>query len=287
MGFFSGITDFIGNAWDSVTEIPGKIISGLSGAVSDVGGKYLESKVIDQPASALAWSQSKEAADTAWARSKEASALQFDREYGAYKNRYQDVAKDMAKAGLNPILAASGGFNVGSGPNAAMPHVPQAQGYQPQSPTGISSASSLNLAQRKKVDAETAKTQQETKKIVQEMQFILSQIAKSDTETGRIAQETLNLIVQHNKIIAEIRQINARADTEEIAAKSAKLLEGSLDLSQKGWQQLQKITVEDIKEGLEENVMPIIKGLKQGVIYKIQEAKDFINNFKSQFGGKK
>ena len=66
-------------------------------------------------------------AEKAYGQSKEASALQFEREYGAYKTRYQDTMADMEKAGLNPILAASGGFNVGSGPKAST-----AQAFQSQ-----------------------------------------------------------------------------------------------------------------------------------------------------------
>ena len=34
------------------------------------------------------------------------------REKEAYQNRYRWTMDDMRKAGLNPILAASGGFNV-------------------------------------------------------------------------------------------------------------------------------------------------------------------------------
>lgn len=114
-------------------------------------------------AAALDWERQKEGANTAWERSQQAAAeefdrsiflsdrafgqsrlsakeqrewaaeqarLAFDRSKNLYASRYQITMKDMRKAGLNPILAASGGFNVGSGITAPVASAGQAQAFQ-------------------------------------------------------------------------------------------------------------------------------------------------------------
>lgn len=58
-------------------------------------------------------------ADTAWERSQQGAAWAYEN----YKRRYQDTSADMYKAGLNPILAASGGFNVSGQPAAPTPTI--------------------------------------------------------------------------------------------------------------------------------------------------------------------
>ena len=47
--------------------------------------------------------------------------IAYRRSSRSYKSRYQDTMADMRHAGLNPILTATGGFNVGSGVTAQMP----------------------------------------------------------------------------------------------------------------------------------------------------------------------
>lgn len=127
-------------------------------AAVDIGAKYVGNKLISQPNSAMtfeqqnilnsmAYQRSKEAATKAWQRtvgynttaynrSKEAATTQYDRELTAFGKRYQLTMEDMAKAGLNPILAASGGFNVGSGVSAGMAQVMPASAHMAQSNAG-------------------------------------------------------------------------------------------------------------------------------------------------------
>jgi len=125
MGFFSGLLD-VGKS----------LIGPLTGGLIDLGGKYAQNQLIGQPNANSAFAQSKEGADTAWARQRL-----------LYRNRYQWTARDMKRAGLNPILAASGGFSVGNAPS-----VSSAQGYQANQPQLSGTSSALNLAQAKKED---------------------------------------------------------------------------------------------------------------------------------------
>ena len=70
----------------------GQMFSALGQAGFGIGGKIYSKK---EAAKARSWSER------------------------MYKRRYQHTVADMRAAGLNPILAASGGFNVGSGPTVS------------------------------------------------------------------------------------------------------------------------------------------------------------------------
>lgn len=90
--------------WDSIKSIGSDLVDGLSGGLLDFGGKFAEDMFIGD-------SNAKQA---------------FDQQKGFYKNRYQWMMKDMAKAGLNPILAAgSAGFNTSGTPSVNMATLPQ------------------------------------------------------------------------------------------------------------------------------------------------------------------
>lgn len=82
-----------------------------------------------QEAAAEAWARSQKAAEIQNQRAMEAADLAYQRSVQSYRRRYQWAVEDMKRAGLNPILAASGGFQVGSGVNAPM-SIPQMAGVQ-------------------------------------------------------------------------------------------------------------------------------------------------------------
>lgn len=143
-----------------------------------------------------------------------ASAAQWQREYGAYKTRYQDTMSDMRSAGLNPILAASGGFNVGSGPSAS-----KAQTFQAPAVSYDAASSALALSQRKKVDAET---QTETNK-----QDLLKNQANESLEKAKSERARQGLMTeQENLAAATIFQVEANvnklaAEVERIQSQTS------------------------------------------------------------------
>lgn len=129
---------------------------------------------------------------------------------------------DMKKAGLNPILAASGGFNVGSGVSA-----PAASGVQPHSAYGAGSSSAKGFSQSKESEAGAQEKMQNIAKMKKEIDLIL---AKAKTEGGRAAlygqqiKETMVNIVtgfqQWGKIKAETDESKARTlQAQAIAQK--------------------------------------------------------------------
>ena len=75
----------------------------LVGGALDLGGSWASNELIGRP-------NQKEAYKLA----DKNSARAFARSYGAFKRRYQDTVHDMRQAGLNPILAASGGMPAGN-----------------------------------------------------------------------------------------------------------------------------------------------------------------------------
>lgn len=132
----------------------------------------------------------------------------------AYRNRYQWTTEDMRKAGLNPILAASGGFNVGSGPTIA-----PAQSFQANS-QDISSAFA-NMASAKKSEAEAKESAERAKKAAADAKNALAQAAKASKEIKKIQQETRNLITMHEKLIKEISLIQSNTMLKGNLAKVA------------------------------------------------------------------
>ncbi len=204
--------------WDSIKSFGSSALSSVTGGLLDFGGSVLQDKYINQPNSAQAFIDSKEGAAKQYEREKESSALQFSKEYGAYKNRYKDTMADMKNAGLNPILASSSGFNVGSGPSASKANVSSANAYLTSQPNVDPTKSGLNLKQ-------SDKTETDTKNIAKQTIQVIQQIKKIGGETAKIAQETQNLILTLEKIKAETKKISAQAGQQQVKEKSYKILD--------------------------------------------------------------
>ena len=192
MGLFSSITKGIGNlassAWSGAKSLASGALGSVVGGAVDLGGKYLQNELIGE-------SNAKQS----YERSEEASAKAFQRSYDAYKERYQTTMKDMHKAGLNPILASSGGFNVGNTPTSEMAKAPM-----PGEPTGSWSSARQAQSQSNLNQETQKKTTQEVIKTANEAEKVLHEITKIKGEIGQIGQKTLNLFNEHKKITADI-----------------------------------------------------------------------------------
>lgn len=170
---------------------------GISSALS-LGSKYLEKKFISDPQAEDAW----------------------DRTYGAYKSRYQDTMADMKAAGLNPILAAaSGGFNVGSGPQAQLAHLPQGQDVA----ANAKSFAEAGLAEEK---ATTEKVEQMKK--LAEVKSELARKFKIRAETGKASEEERRVWFEierlHSETILAMKKgFQSEAEKELIRAKIKQL----------------------------------------------------------------
>lgn len=83
------------------------------------------------------------------------AAKAFDRSVLAYKHRYQWAVEDLRAAGLNPILAATGGMTGGA---------PSAQAATMPEPKGVTDALAAMRARKELalLEAQKAKTEQET-----------------------------------------------------------------------------------------------------------------------------
>lgn len=123
MGIFQSIAGMIGGGssgggGNTVVGLPN-----VAGTAWNLGTQYVGNELFNKPA-----------AEAQFHNAKDLAKYSFDLSYGAYKRRYQDTVADMIAAGINPIMAASGGFSVGPSPNVSAPsammsHAPDYQNY--------------------------------------------------------------------------------------------------------------------------------------------------------------
>lgn len=220
MGFFDSVLDF------------GKsLIKPLTGGLIDLGGSYAANQLIGQPNAARAYADSKEAADTAWARQRL-----------LYRNRYQWTARDMELAGLNPILAASGGFSVGNAPSVA-----SAQAFKADNPYGTFASSAKNFMDASKgveeienIKADTDKKRKETLESIARTVKARSEAGLADAKEREAAQNVFVLeqrVYQMAKEISlmdsQIEETNRRADLEQQQVQVAKQQEQKLNVEKR------------------------------------------------------
>lgn len=133
------------------------------------------------------------------------SAESFAREYGAYKTRYQDTVADMREAGLNPILAASGGFNVGSGASST-----PAQTFQTQYPDVSTSAK--NVAEAFESRSRVSKNAQEIKNLVKQAR--LTEVMSNETaeKIQKLTAEITKLQIEGEKLAYSTTESGIRSN---------------------------------------------------------------------------
>jgi len=156
MGFLDSIVKGIGGA---LTDLPGTLIGGAMDMFS---------------------------AKQAYDRSEGGSRDAFNMSQAAYNQRYQNTARDMKAAGLNPILAATGGFSVGNSPTMAPPQNFSAPGHY----MGGSAASAREVATTEKTEEETKRTAAETAKIIKELDLVVEQTQRTREEILKTREDT-------------------------------------------------------------------------------------------------
>jgi hypothetical protein len=151
-----------------------------------------------------------------------------------YKNRYQWMVEDMRKAGLNPILAASGGFNPGGGPSVSLPSFASGSVSGSTAPDIAASAKAwqdtdTSKAEEDRKRAEIEKIKEERKLAAQRAKESIQNIAESRSrqrkmkaeerrikeEADNLWQKTINLANEYGRITQETRLLSEKAQTEQ------------------------------------------------------------------------
>jgi hypothetical protein len=139
----------------------------------------------------------------------------FNKSYGAYRRRYQDTTADMRAAGLNPILAASHGFQVGGQPEAH--------------PLGVSGQSISSSARD---FSQSSSLRQKVKESKQDIKESIARVLKTREETVKISLEEHRIINETWKIIEDMELVCAKRNltdaTYERVLREVKVLEANL-----------------------------------------------------------
>lgn len=132
-----------------------------------------------------------------------------------YNNRYRMTVEDMKRAGLNPILAASGGFSVGSSPSLKVPSVAMA----PAPGVESFSSSARNFASASREIDEAARTRIDTLKRVQEIELVGKQIDETVAKAANLRASENLMHWQEKKLLVEIKK--ARKEIKELTTRIA------------------------------------------------------------------
>lgn len=156
-------------------------------------------------------------ADRASAQSLQNALAAFGMSRDAYRSRYRDTVADMKAAGLNPILAASSGFNVGTAPQMS-----SAQAFMAPNPSYSASQSAMQFAQAGQADAQTKKTIQEVGLVVAKTDETFANIHKIRSEANLADARERETNVRVRQITKEILHTVSKirltdAETEKVS----------------------------------------------------------------------
>jgi hypothetical protein len=241
---------------------------------------------------AIDWERQKEGATTAWHRSQEAAAQHYEREqslmgmqfghsaaeskeyrdwasqesekawkrqYDLYKNRYVITTADMKNAGLNPILAATGGFNVGSGMTAPIASAGQASAAMGHAATAHAPAAKSNMA-RTFMHNMPGHSIASSARDIAHMKDLQKSAEKKEAEIGKIQQDT-RLVT--NQTMHEMAKINFTRQQTETSGKQEQYYVTAADkLSREFHKLADEITyiqtqTESLKVGMKEKLQNI------------------------------
>lgn len=208
-----------------------------------------------------------------------------------YRRRYQWTVEDMREAGLNPILAAQGGFG-----SVASPAATGAPTVSVPGTSGVDIAGSAKALQDTEVGKrEEIRKAEETSKIIQEARAVfvkaeesIQNIAESKARVQKIRQEERNLIktvfntqerfweiaANIDRIDAQISLLKAQEQREQmqafnIASQTAENWERRKLLAQQGKQlvaQLEKLSkVSEVYKGPIGKVLAYVKEILDGL----------------------
>jgi hypothetical protein len=195
--------------------------------------------IIDAAASHInlaagAWFNSQEADDAQDFERKEAVAnRQWQEEM--YNKRYRRTMTDMRKAGLNPILAATGGFDVGSVPGGAM-----ARGHAGTFPNNnySYSSSAKSLAEADKAESEVSLNKEKVKQAMADTALKREQAGLMDTQEKKVWQEFVNAEKEFEQID---RKVDLLDQEIQLVEKDRERLAVLVDTMRKSLERLSKI----------------------------------------------
>jgi len=147
-----------------------------------------------------------------------------------YKSRYQDTMADMKKSGLNPILASSGGFNVGQSGNIPAPQI--------HDMSQAMSTSAKQFAQAKTEESKQDNIKQDTKLKIKQVKTEIEKATNLRASTGKITQEEKNLAKTIPNIMAQLQLLKQQ---KKLSKRQTAIAENNVNILSAQLKRLNKI----------------------------------------------
>lgn len=133
-------------------------------------------------------------ADQAYQQGLGSSALALQQSTEQYKQRYRYTVNDMREAGLNPILAATGGFSVGSSPS-----IQGNQSFQTNYPWTDFGNSAKNISDSQKSNQEIEESKVRTQNLLEQRKLLIQQ-TKHEFQKINHTRQQANLFTKQEEL---------------------------------------------------------------------------------------